>query len=298
MTNISVSKAKTFDSCKLQYKYKYVTKFNREIPKQVDVITKGLVMHKCFEDLVNYENYDNGKAGSCQRKATPDFVMQVFKNAVEDHKLSKDAVMSYRLGLGLKRWLSFKEYLDKRGNTLYAEKEYERVIFGEAKTKCVLDLLEDLGNDKYIIYDYKTPLKANASNYAKQVAVYAYMMAIEKGFIEVGSNDYKTVADHFDGYIFFPLVEGDHEDYEKCLKKVTLSEKTIGEAIEWLKSVDATATPFNFNVPAVMLFPAKTPKCEWCDFEGAAPQPEIGFEGCPLSCFAGKVAGTKYVKRN
>ena len=299
MTNISVSKAKTFDTCKLQYKYKYVSRFKREIPKQVDVTTKGLVMHQCFEDLVKYENYENGVAGTCKRKADEAIVLKVFRDAVNQYHLSTEAAVNYRLGLGLKRWLSFKEYLDKRGHILYAEKEYEKVIYGNTTTKCILDLLEDLGDGKFVIYDYKTPNKANASNHSKQLAVYAYMMAIEKGFIEPGSTDYKTVADHFDCYIFFPLCEGDHEDYSKSLKQLNLSEEVIRKAMEWLQTVDDTASSFDFNQPAVMMFPSTTNNlCDWCDFQGAGPQPEIGFEGCPLTCFAGHNAGTKYIKQN
>lgn len=300
MPNISVSKAKTFDTCKLQFKYKYVKdfKFKPLTPKPATEITKGLVLHQCFEHLLKYENYKDGESVGCYRKADEQTTLDILKEAMETNKLSIEDAIKYRVKLGIKRWQSFKkDYLDVRGNKLYSEKEYKKIIFQDANTTSIIDLLEDCGNDKFVIYDYKTPQKTGTSNHEKQLAVYAYMVAIDKGYIEPGSTDWKAVSDHFDCYIFFPLAEGDHEDYKPSLKQIKFTPEKLQAAMEWLIKAYNTSNTMNFDVPSTALFPSKISKlCEWCDFYGAAPQPEIGFEGCPLSCFMGAKAETKYYK--
>ena len=183
MPKISVSKAKTFDNCKLQFKYIYVPghKFKPITPKPATDIVKGLVLHQTFESLLKYENYQNGLAGKCYRKADERVVLDALKNAMEENKLSIEDAVNYRIKLGVKRWLSFKkDYLDPRGNILNAEKEYNKDLFVDMSTTGILDLIEDEGNDHFVIYDYKTASKTGVSYYEKQLAIYAYMVALDK----------------------------------------------------------------------------------------------------------------------
>lgn len=304
MAKISVSKAKTYGQCKLQFKYTYVPgyKFKPITPKPATDIVKGLVLHQTFESLLKYENYQNGVAGKCYRKADEATVLNFLKEAMEDpkNKLSIEDAVNYRIKLGVKRWLSFKkDYLDPRGNILNAEKEYNKDLFIDMATTGILDLIEDEGNGHFVIYDYKTAQKTGVSFYEKQLAIYAYMVALDKGYIEVGSTDWQTVADHFSCYIFFPLAEGDREDYKDSLKPIKFTAEKVEKAVTWLRDCYDGSNSFNWDVGAASLFPSKLSRlCEWCAYYGAQPQPEIGFEGCPLSCFRGAVASTKYYKVN
>lgn len=311
MENISVSRAKQFKSCKLAYKYIYEDKFVPTIKAPADVTNKGLVMHETFEALTHYENYNepvvdaNGKQNwgepvKAYRQAPLPTIMSAFQHAMEENKLPIAVAEKYNLKRGLKRWLSFKhDYLDPRGTTLYAEKKYVLPIFGNTKTTAILDLLEDMGDGTYVIYDYKTPSKANPSNYKFQLMVYAYLMATVKGLIQPDSTDYQTVAKHFKCYIFFPLCDGEHEDYKDSLKQLKFTAKDVEKAIEDLKADCASIDAFDFNKPAEALQPTtastKGP-CGWCDYCGAKPQPEIGFEGCPITAFIGCMQKSTFMR--
>lgn len=309
MDSISVSRAKQFHNCKLAYKYKYVDKWEPEVKVPADVTNKGLVMHETFEALTHYENYnepvvdadgkpDWGEPVKAYRQATLPIIMDAFRHAMEENKLPIEAAEKYNLKRGIKRWLSFKhDYLDPRGTILYAEKRYDREIFTGVNTITILDLLEDKGDGNFVIYDYKTPQKANASNHSKQLMVYAYMMAIVKGLIEVGSTDYQTVADHFRCYIFFPLCDGDHEDYKDSLKECKFKAADVQKAIEDMQQTIVDVDAFDFTKSAEALQPTKPDfKCSWCDYCGSDKQAD-GFEGCPITKFAGYLSKGKFVKK-
>lgn len=300
MNSISVSRAKQFHSCKLAYKYKYVDKWEPEVKAPADVTNKGLVMHETFEALTLYENYPEGseEPTKAYRQATTEVVMAAFKKAMEENKLPIEVAEKYNLKRGIKRWLSFKhDYLDKRNTILYSEKRYDREIFTGVNTITILDLLEDKGDGNFVIYDYKTPQKANASSYKMQLMVYAYMMAIVKGLIEVGSTDYQTVADHFKCYIFFPLCDGDHEDYKDSLKECKFKAADVQKAIEDMQQTIVDVDAFDFTKSAEALQPAKPDfTCSWCDYCGSDKQAD-GFEGCPITKFAGYLSKGKFIKK-
>lgn len=311
MSNISVSKMKIFKDCKLEFKYKYIDKWVPTDDKKEDVTAKGLVMHQCFEDILKYENYVPGwdevkfenTLVPCRDKSIPkkiipeEEVLKILKTAMEKNKLSVQVAKEYRLKLGLKRWLSFKhDYLDKRNSILYAEKEHKLTLFKRADgeevvTTAILDLLEELEDGNYCIYDYKTPQKANNSNYKAQLLVYTYVQATALGLI--GSDiDFacKTIADKFKIYVFYPLLEGLEEDYTNSLKQVKFKAEDVKKAIDELKETDANIGEFDFSQNAVQLQPT-TPKftCDWCEYCGSKRQTINGetFEGCPITDFAG-----------
>lgn len=287
MKSISISRSKTFHNCPLQYKYTYVNRFEPEEEVHIDVTDKGLVLHQTFENLLKYENYVNEEASMPHSVADSKTVLAFFKEAMEENKLSEEVAKEFKLKRGLKRWLSFKhDYLDKNGHVMYAEKRYDQVLFGETKTTAILDLLEDCGNGNFIIYDYKTPKTANPSQYKEQLALYAYMMAVTKGIIAPESNEYEKVKEHFKLFVFFPLVDNESETYEACLKEVKFTAKDVENTVEGLKNTVAEIEAFNWEKPAEALQPAVMSfKCNWCKFRGSKPDPSIGFEGCPISCF-------------
>ena len=294
--SISVSKSKTFHGCRLGFKYKYIDKYEMVTPYKDPVTTKGLVLHEAFERLLKYENYAGDNPMSLEelkvnrKVADTKAVMEAFKAAMEENAFGIEDAKNFRLKLGLKRWLSFKhDFLDKRNSILYAEKKYDEELFPGVNTVTILDLLEDNLDGTFTIYDYKTPQRANVSNYKAQVITYAYQMACVKGIIKVGSDDYDKVAEKFKLYIFFPLMEGDHEDYAPCLKPVKFTAEDVKKTIEELKQTCTDIDTCDFTKSAEVLQPAKMDNftCRFCDYLGAAPQPEIGFEGCPISKFAG-----------
>lgn len=295
--SISVSRAKTFKSpCKLQYYYTYIKKFEPVVPQPIEVTAKGLVLHQVFENLLKFENYENEvplTADNLSKRKTVDeaFIMATLKTAMKENQLSIETAEKYNIKKGIKRWLSFKhDYLDKRNHQLFAEKRYDEILFDEVKTTSILDLLEDNGDGTFTIYDYKTPAKANTSLYKDQLITYAYMMACVKGLIKPGSEDYGVVATNFKLFVFFPIIEGEHEDYKDSLKQVKFKTEDVKRVIEELKHTCEDIDGFDWNKPAEALQPPSMDfKCNWCTFRGAKPQPEIGFEGCPISCFTGFV---------
>lgn len=311
MKSISVSRAKTWKSCHLCYDYTYVDKFVPVEQQPVYVTVKGLVLHETFEELLKYENYKvekdaDGKEvlvpGLPYRKAPDELVAKILKEKQEANQLPEKEAEEYHLDVGVRRWLDFKHnYLDKTGHIMYSEKEYNETLFGETKTITILDLLEDCGDGKYVIYDYKTPKSVDTNRYKEQLVVYAYMMACVKGIIQPGSEEYEKVVEHFKLYVFFPLVwnnsktEFDQdESYQACLKQLDFTTKDVRDAIQMLKDTCAEIDAFDFTKPAEVLQPSKLSfQCNWCRFCGTAPQDIYSsngkkFEGCPITHFCGK----------
>lgn len=293
--NISVSKAKAFHACPLSFNYKYINKFEMVNPVKDPATTKGLILHEVFEKTLIYENYENGTPLpidqlSKRKIANEQVVLDIFKKAMETYKFSVEDAVKYNLKLGIKRWLSFKhDYLDKKNHVFFAEKRYNEALFDGVKTVTILDLLEDNGDGTFTIYDYKTPVSINISNYKAQLITYAYQIACVKGIIKPGDTDYNKIVKNFKLYIFFPLCTGDHEDYEPCLKLCKFDEEDVKKTIEDLKQTCTDIDTFDFNKSAECLQPPKMDNfnCRFCDYLGAAPQPDIKFEGCPISYFAG-----------
>lgn len=295
MKTISISRAKCFAYCHLQYDYTYVDKFVPVEQKPIYVQAKGLVLHQTFENLLKYENYKNEIPTLPYRRASDEIVLDYFKKAMEENKLPIKEAQEYNLKLGLKRWLSFKhDYLDKNGHIMYSEKQYNENLFGETKTITILDLLEDCRNDNYIIYDYKTPQSVDVKRYKDQLVLYAYTMACVKGLITKESTDYQTVVDHFKLKVFFPLMNGEHETFEKCLVDLPFKASDIENIINKLKDTCASIDAFDFNKPAEVLQVSNPSfQCKWCAYCGSKAQPEIHskngkvFAGCPITNFLG-----------
>ena len=353
MKNTSISRLKNFKHCPLSYLYTYVDKFTPVEKQPIWVQTKGLVLHETFEALTIIENYngtgefndtplkegekflepswwkafggkvENGikhepivvAAQTKVREATNEQVMDAFKYAMELNNFPIEKAIEYNLKKGLKRWLSFKhDYLDKRGTTLYAEKRYDEVLFGETKTTTILDLLEDLGDGNYIIYDYKTPKSVDVERYKEQLILYAYTMACVKGLIKpvdtnpqsiktsytgaicdgvarsdlavlttetlVVGNEFEQVAKHFKLFVFFPLVDLKTDSYEKCLREVPFTAEDVAEVLADVKKTCDIIDGYDFSRPAeVLQLSNPNFQCKWCAFCGAKPQPDTLSEG-------------------
>lgn len=295
MKSTSISRIKNFKHCPLSYLYTYIDKFVPTEQQPIFVQTKGLVLHQVFESILKYENYKDGEPTLPYRKADTKTVMDTFKAAMEENEFPIDKAIEFNLKLGLKRWLDFKHnYLDKNGHVMYAEKQYNEILFGETKTITILDLLEDCGDGNYIIYDYKTPKSVDVNRYKEQLLLYAYTMACVKGIITPGSNDYDAVKQHFKLFVFFPLVSGNFDTYEKCLKQVEFTANEVKHVVEDVKRTCDIIDGFDFTKPAeVLQLSSPDFQCKWCAFYGAHAQPDTvskngrAFEGCPITAFMG-----------
>lgn len=304
MKSISISRAKTWEYCKLQYSYIYVDKFVPVEQKPIYVQAKGLVLHQTFENLLKYENYKNDVPSLPYRQAEDSIVLKYFQEAMEENKLPIGEAKEYNLKLGIKRWLSFKhDYLDKTNHIMYSEKQYNENLFGETKTITILDLLEDCGNNNFIIYDYKTPQTIDMKRYKDQLVLYAYSIAVVKNIIEKESTDYQKVVDHFKLKVFFPLMNGAHETFEKCLVDLPFKASDIENIINKLKNTCNSIDAFDFNKPAEVL-QLSTPgfMCKWCAYCGSKAQPDVHtesgktFAGCPITNFLGMPATNESFK--
>lgn len=299
MKSVSISKLKNFKHCPLSYLYTYVDKFSPVEKQPIWVQSKGLVLHQVFEDLLKYENYkDSETPGLPYRVASQEVVLEAFKKAMQENDMPIEKAIEFNLKLGLKRWLSFKhDYLDKTEHVMHAEKQYNEVLFGDTKTITILDLLEDCGDGNYIIYDYKTPKSVDVSRYKDQLLLYAYTVACIKGVIKPGSEDYEKVAEHFRVFVFFPLVTGNFETYEKCLKEVSFTAEDVADVMHDIVKTCDVIDGFDFSRPAeVLQLSCPDFQCKWCTFCGSKAQFELKsksgrpFEGCPITAFMGMEA--------
>lgn len=295
MKSISISRAKTWHYCHLQYDYLYVDKFIPVEQKPIYVQAKGLVLHQTFEKLLKYENYKDELPALPYRQADEKTVLAFFQEAMEENKLPLAEAKEYNLKKGLKRWLSFKhDYLDKNGHIMYAEKQYNENLFDETKTITILDLLEDCGAGKYIIYDYKTPQSVDVSRYKEQLVLYAYTMACVKGIIAPNSEEYEKVVNNFKLFVFFPLAKGESDTYQEFLQPLPFTIKDVEHVITFLKNTCSEIDAFDFTKPAEVLQLSNPGfQCKWCMFCGADAQNEIQskngkvFAGCPITKFLG-----------
>lgn len=292
MKSISISRAKAWESCKLAYYYTYVNQFTPVEKQTIDVTAKGIALHETFERLLRLENYEGDsplEISSIKKIANELSSLQILQEECIKNKLSLDKIKEYRLDIGIKRWLNFKrEYLDKQDSSdvLHAEQNFNTTLFGSTNTITIIDLLQEKKNGEFIIYDYKTPKTINIALYSEQLTLYAYALLLNKKIIQ--PKDFATVPKLVKLAVFFPLANGDYEDYEKSLKFVDFTAKDVENIVNKLEKTCEEIDKFDFNKPAEVL--QKTCpdfQCKWCAFQGAAPQPDIKFDGCPLSHFFG-----------
>lgn len=308
MQNISISRAKTFHNCHLLYNYKYVNKFTPVNTTPIWVTLKGSVLHETFERLLKYENYKEETPTLSYRRADNNVVEEIFQNVLKENNFPLEKVEEFNLKKGINRWLSFKhDFLDKNNHILYSEKEYNENLFGETNTIAILDLMEDLGNNNYIIYDYKTPKSIDISRYKAQLVLYAYVIARVKGIIkDEKDEDYQKVVDHFKLKVFFPLADKINDDYKNLLKEINYTAKDVKETITFLKNTVKEIDNFDFSKSAEVLQTSNPGiNCKWCEFAGSSPDTllisENGykFQGCPITKFCGmKPLSEKFQTKN
>lgn len=278
--NFSVSRVKCFQTCPLQYKYKYVDCWKTSATKQSDDIQKGLALHETFEHFP---------------ETMEDAIALLHKN-LESYPVNHELYPLEVLETGVKRYFNFwnnfvKPLLDD-GYKAYKETWMRGTISNEPFIGA-LDLLLKKDDDTIII-DYKTASSMNASLYKNQLLIYTYL----------NNNDLSVAAEKTRLFVFFPLGKlktgdeygSDVKSSLSCLKEIKFKKIDLITVVDEFQASIETITSKDWNAvdtkDATLCF-----ECKWCDYKGSVEN-ENGFKGCPLSYDVGErqSRGTHFFK--
>lgn len=278
--NFSVSRVKCFQTCPLQYKYKYVEGWKTSATKQSDDIQKGLALHETFEHFP---------------ETMEDAIALLHKN-LESYPVNHELYPLEVLETGVKRYFNFwnnfvKPLLDD-GYKAYKETWMRGTISNEPFIGA-LDLLLKKDDDTIII-DYKTASSMNASLYKNQLLIYTYL----------NNNDLSVAAEKTRLFVFFPLGKlktgdeygSDVKSSLSCLKEIKFKKIDLITVVDEFQASIESITSKDWNAvdtkDATLCF-----ECKWCDYKGSVEN-ENGFKGCPLSYDVGErqSRGTSFSK--
>ena len=279
--NFSVSRVKCFQSCPLQYKYKYVDGWKTSATKYSDDIQKGLALHETFEHFP---------------ETTLEDASALLHKNLEKYPVNHELYPLEILETGVKRyyhfWNSFVKPLLDDGYKATKE-TWMRGNISNQPFIGALDLLLKKGDDTIII-DYKTASSMSASSYKEQLLVYTYL----------NNNDLSVAAEKTRLYIFFPLGKlktgdeygSDVKSSLSCLKQIKFEKADLVTVVDKFQASIETITTKDWNTvdtkDATVHF-----GCKWCDYKGSVEN-ENGFNGCPLSYNVGErqSRGTSFFK--
>lgn len=278
--NFSVSRVKCFQTCPLQYKYKYVDCWKTSATKKSDDIQKGLALHETFEYFP---------------ETMEDAIALLHKN-LESYPVNHELYSLEVLETGVKRYFNFwnnfvKPLLDD-GYKAYKETWMRGTISNEPFIGA-LDLLLKKDDDTIII-DYKTASSINVSLYKNQLLIYTYL----------NNNDLSVAAEKTRLFVFFPLGKlktgdeygSDVKSSLSCLKEIKFKKIDLITVVDEFQASIETITSKDWNAvdtkDATLCF-----ECKWCDYKGSVEN-ENGFKGCPLSYDVGErqSRGTRFFK--
>jgi RecB family exonuclease len=240
--NCSVSKMKTFKSCKQKYYFTYVLKLPRKSwPFQVF----GKFLHKILENFQNEILSGSLKSDEDIMKSSYDSAFEEYKKDLDQEQIteSKDICTKY---LAFRKNLKDKNILPK---IIKAEKEFLILIDDKILLNGFIDLLENDHDGIMLVSDYKT---SKDDKYLKkdffQLKTYAYAMFLEDDTL----NEVKTA------YIML-------KHKMKILQDKFERDSTI-------KYIEEEFLKFFEEVSAEKLFrPTKTPLCKFCDYVDMCP---------------------------
>ena len=240
--NCSVSKMKTFKSCKQKYYYTYVLKLARKSwPFQVF----GKFLHKILENFQN--EIINGST-----KNDEELIKLCFDSAYEEYKKDLDQDQISEAKEICSNYLKFRKQLkDKNAlpKIIKAEKEFNILIDEKILLNGYIDLLEDDYDGLILVSDYKT---SKDDKYLKkdffQLKTYAYAMFLEDETLKEVKTSYIMLKHNM-----------------KILSKTFERESTI-------KYIEEEFLKFLEDVKSEKLFrPTKTPLCKYCDYVDTCP---------------------------
>jgi putative RecB family exonuclease len=231
---LSVSKCKTFSSCKRKYKYTYIDKLPH---KTWTFHSIGKFCHKVLEDFHNH--YINGL------NEPYNIVMsKAFKTAMSIYKKDINSDMKKEC------WNIINEYLkaiSKKDNyfpnVLACEKNFELLVDNKFILNGCIDRLQLDADDVYHVLDYKT---TKNKKYLKddwfQLGAYAYIIASEDSDIKKIRASYVLLRHNFE-----------HITTEFSINEILKIKDQFSEY------VDLISVEKDFN-------PNPTRLCDWCDY--------------------------------
>ncbi len=250
LTLYSHSKLGTFETCKLQYKFRYIDK----IKVDVDTIEKhlGKVVHEVLEKL--YKDLLMGKMNS--KDAILEHYEKIWERGWHDKiKIVKSS--EYNAGHYWKRGqTSISDYYDNhypfdKGKTIGLE---SRVMFdldpeGKYKIQGFIDRLVYRGEGIYEIHDYKTASNPPSDESLKQDRQLAlYQIFVQEKYPD--AKDVKLIW-HYLTFAKAFISKRDQKDLD------ALKVKTIKLIQELEKTIEFP--------------PRENPICPWCDYQALCP---------------------------
>ena len=237
---LSLSKAKTFESCALKYKYTYIDKLPR---KEYDFHILGKFVHKVLEDFHKY--YLEG----CQEPFNKS-ILKAYKGALAEYSAKMTAEMKIEVYKMIASYLKriYSEYSDgTMQNILSCEQNFRFEIVDEEKSIAVvlngqIDRVQKDPDGIIHVVDYKTTKnKKYLTNDFFQLMTYAFVLLHEDPSLEKIRGSYMLVRHDFE------MITTEFE------KKEILKVKE--KYIEYAKKI----------IEEKLYKPNPTVLCNWCD---------------------------------
>lgn len=271
--NWSASRISTHHSCPLKYYYTYVKKWipSKEVSK-VDA-NKGLCFHETVEHYKTGMSHDDLKAIMAEKIKQYDVDTTVFDEygALERFFLFWDELIATR---------------EKEGFIVKQEDWSKGEIEGEPFVGALDLFLENPTTNKCIIFDYKSAKTPAASNYKKQLVLYAYLTGLARHW------SLETTVENIKLYVFFPFSPQEkmitmEDKMLSSVKQIKFTKEDMEDIIQHYY-IDTIREIKNTDWENIDLDKLAVPQfvCKWCPFIGSLPN-DKGFRGCKASYEAG-----------
>jgi len=240
---LSVSKVKTFQSCKLKYKYLYLDKRQR---KEFDFYTFGKFCHKVLEDF--HKIYINGDDPPLNKSMSV-----CYKNALSEFSLTNDMKAECRIIID-KYLQQISKNKSSIKNVLACEKNFDFHVSNNVSLNGMIDKIQIDDDDVIHLIDYKsTKNKRYLENDWFQLLTYAYTIYLEDPNLEKIRASYVLLRHDFE-----------HITKEFNIKEVLeVKDKYLQYADEIMKEKEYKANP--------------TSLCSFCDCYDICPSGGSGF---------------------
>ena len=243
----SYSKLKTFDQCKLQYKFRYIDKIIPEIEKSIEVHL-GSSVHTALEWL--YKQVQKGKVPHLDELIV--YYIKTWKGnykpemvIVKENTTEKD-YFERGIQFLINYYTNNKPFDD---NTMEVEKKITINLDNKYKIQGFIDRLVHNLEGKFEIHDYKLNIMHPKKDHAEkddQLALYA--IAVKELF---GKDKEVVLVWHY-------LAHGKKLESKRTNEQLELLKK---ETLNKIKKIESE-TEFS---------PNKGPLCSWCRYKNICP---------------------------
>jgi len=234
---LSVSKVKTFDSCKAKFKYSYIEKLPR---KDWEHLTFGKLLHAVLEEY--HKQRLNGDAREAHELMSSTYNDEIGSWTVTNSQKNEciDILQKY-----IQYWTELEKE-NKAPTILSVEKNFFIDIEGQVLLNGFIDVVQRDPDGILHVADYKTSSAAGKSFLKKdefQLLTYAYVMFLENPEVEVVRGSYILLRHDFESYIW---------DF----KREDVMEKIGSKFIQYAKDISEEK-----------LYRPKTSRlCSYCDY--------------------------------